>query len=1142
MVYKQLLISTGGGVITNDQKDEQNDHCATLAIGLGGTGVSCLRSLKQQVYSQIQADAGSTEDMPVYSHIKFLAVDADKNSLSQDNQLIALDETTEFFSIATDNIEKLLKQVTVLSTKPEFRWLKNADDEKGTQGLKILSATAGAGGVRQIGRLLLIQKSKEFVDRVENLISEAKKGLPGGSDVNVHIFTGLGGGTGSGTFLDVCYLVQRALENIGEGGHALTCGYVFLPDVNLSVPEVAASPVISRFIRANSFAAMKELDYCMNFENNRGSWDQIYSGFTLSGIKEPPVKICHLISAATTSGAQLEDGYGYAMNVVTDFVMQFLVENDINMQTHIANYARAMGGVSRQHGANYNYCLLGAARATVPMREIATYLSSCLFGRMARIQNIQPSDQAVEEFVKHQGLTYSALLKSIQNGFGYSSMPMFEMDPAVIPPMTESDLGTPELILPDVLLGPFRSAQRRLFGSVQGNMEALTHDWSPAMLREEKDNISKVCSCYYALSTVVKDPARGPFYAQAMLGGTGRQNILDYLRNALRQTSRELKNTEADAPLRMDEVKSARTAYLHPRFLANKKKLLTGLIEALRNYYVNDSKIYVLRQQEVMINRMIEQFSKLHRNCFLVYAYVMKNLIDTFRENYRVLNSTIAEQVVKDPFEMPLMTVKDLKPSLDAAVASMNLDDVLRDFDTELFDHPEVWMKSDEARLCGTVRTFLTKRFAGYTGRTLTDYLQMRFNETDPGRLADRTYREILMKLNDKAEPLFWLSNAFQISEASPIGYCSIPSDAAAITAAAASLCRAHPELQRITGKLTDRIFLLRCTCGVPLFAYTGISTGKATYLNDRSVGKHLYERTDRDERDWRRLEDLVPYSMLEKDERTEEQEKAAEDYDMAVKAGLIRLVPGTETDWQMVGYPSADAVLEQANQALQNPDADSVIAAANALDSFMENLEPDRFYAISNDGAAGYEELVRRDHVLGSAFCMEHLRSELDKMEKLVKAKADLEQAMKSLESSIELSEVFRNAMYTGVFVFAPPNITYVKEDPYGISEDIPLSTPKMTPYGALVPLYQAFVTFCSLDSGTRKEISSACLERMSSGDSAALEASCDRLIKLLSPAYMKVMQNQMAKVPSEAPKIRKFLLDLRAGLDDFRMMYGLL
>ena len=66
--YRDLLLSTGGGVISERQMDEQA-ACATIAIGLGGTGVDCLRNLKRQVYARLQPDDPDA-DIPVYSHIK----------------------------------------------------------------------------------------------------------------------------------------------------------------------------------------------------------------------------------------------------------------------------------------------------------------------------------------------------------------------------------------------------------------------------------------------------------------------------------------------------------------------------------------------------------------------------------------------------------------------------------------------------------------------------------------------------------------------------------------------------------------------------------------------------------------------------------------------------------------------------------------------------------------------------------------------------------------------------------------------------------------------------------------------------------------------------------------------------------------
>ena len=202
-MYKQLLLSAGGGIISNEQKEKQG-NCVTLAIGLGGTGISCLSNLKRMVYERLQAD--NPEDLvPTYSHIKFLAIDTDRQLLQTVGKNNSSEGYAEIFDLSNPNVDGLFSDD---STAPEYQWLKIATPEKGELLQRLRSVTQGAGGVRQIGRLMLISKSDTFVNKVIQLITEAKRGFSYGVDVNVHIFSGLCGGTGSGIFLDVCYLVD----------------------------------------------------------------------------------------------------------------------------------------------------------------------------------------------------------------------------------------------------------------------------------------------------------------------------------------------------------------------------------------------------------------------------------------------------------------------------------------------------------------------------------------------------------------------------------------------------------------------------------------------------------------------------------------------------------------------------------------------------------------------------------------------------------------------------------------------------------------------------------------------------------------------------------------------------------------------
>ena len=73
-VYSKLLLSAGGGIVSTTQQAEQVKNTATVLIGLGGTGIDALRTIKTQVYSRLKADDPDAV-VPQYEHIRFLGVD-----------------------------------------------------------------------------------------------------------------------------------------------------------------------------------------------------------------------------------------------------------------------------------------------------------------------------------------------------------------------------------------------------------------------------------------------------------------------------------------------------------------------------------------------------------------------------------------------------------------------------------------------------------------------------------------------------------------------------------------------------------------------------------------------------------------------------------------------------------------------------------------------------------------------------------------------------------------------------------------------------------------------------------------------------------------------------------------------------------
>lgn len=317
MVYKKLLLSEGGGIVSPFQQVNQSNDTANILVGLGGMGVECIRSIKTQVHTRIKPDKIGVESN-TYSQIRFLGVDSDVHSCgrygygSRKKENLEL-EDDEFLFIGVN------KAPMPLLKNPELSWF-NYENINIPHRLDM-----GAGGIRQVGRFLMMERSEEFIKKIKKVIYASKKNQ-NTPRVNIHIFAGLSGGTGSGCFLDVCYMVRSIAEHID----GLTIfGYFFLPDVLLTKVPYQSVDVRSHIVK-NGYAAMQELDYCMSLPENGGSFEQEYQEKRIISWNLRPVDICYVVSATDTNGHihGCGDKYGYVIDATTEHIMQLLVDSE----------------------------------------------------------------------------------------------------------------------------------------------------------------------------------------------------------------------------------------------------------------------------------------------------------------------------------------------------------------------------------------------------------------------------------------------------------------------------------------------------------------------------------------------------------------------------------------------------------------------------------------------------------------------------------------------------------------------------------------------------------------------------------------------------------------------------------------------
>lgn len=825
-MYNKLLISAGGGIISRSQQSDQA-LAATIAIGLGGTGISCLRELKKEVYNKLKPDP-STGDIPSYNHIKFLAVDTDKRSLGDTGAIDTIDSNTEFFDISCPDIISLLNRVTTLKNDPHLTWL--------SENINILNASAGAGGVRQIGRLLLMQSSREFERKVEELIESARRNLPGDAPLNIHIFTGIGGGTGSGTFMDVCYIVQYALKRLGLYGKAQTCGFFFLPDVNI---DYVSNAEVKAYIPVNGFAAMKELDYAMSYHMNGGEWNQVYDTFTVQS-KDAPVKMAHLITGKTASGATRDNSYEYAMRVVVDYVLEFLTKPYISegtaasdghftIESHIANIKRIIGMVPKKFGACYDYCVLGASNNYLPYKEITTYLASKIFQGFEYLNTTLPSSKDLDDIL---GIA-SLRLQDIQNDLrrNVPMTPNYEVDTNTL---KEQCAGMPTDQIPQVLY-QMREAENKIDGALVTNKKTLLQAVESTDVENPKSIASLIARIKKQLDIISVDPSRGPFYAVSLLHTVNSKDFQNVVDGYIKNMTDELSDANADLTLREENMATCLREFQNSLAL-NRSKRGKSYVGSVHAYYMQRAKILYCSTMIDVLEQLKKQIEDLYSSYYLKLKVVIEELSATFSENLTALSTPVN---INRTYSKPLMTITDLKESLDETVRSMRIQDVVNHFVSYLIDNDEVWLSQDESKICAAVTKFFLSELNSFTNKTIIDYLRVKFDETDPSRLRKRIYDEIVYPAYNDASPLFWADSIYDISDASKIGYCSVPETSPEIQGAADDLHAAHNSIERRV-VFSDRITIIRLFEGIPLFSYGGLSSCRHKYEDMSKADLHI--------------------------------------------------------------------------------------------------------------------------------------------------------------------------------------------------------------------------------------------------------------------------------------------------------------
>jgi len=834
---QQLDVSLGGGIVSDKIRVDTIDN-PILIIGLGGTGIDALLRLKYQINRRFKLpeDPLSKKKRDKPDNVEFLAFETNEQDRSKRYKGIGLDPINEFVLLSNPEIGGLLQNRSIL--EPYITdWL--------SPELSITDGMNGAAGVRQAGRLLLFTKINQVVQAIDKKIKTLSVGT--NKKLMVFLLTGLSGGTGSGCFLDIAYIVRGIIErDHGSAGidRVNTLGYLFTPDINLS--NKSLSEHTREYIKKNGYAALKELDYWMNVDNRGERFNQQYGNILTVNSPLPPFNLCHLISATNTEGKLLENAYDYCMNVTAENITNFMANEEkqsgeeFAIHDYISNIRTNIAQMNKAYPANYEYNIIGASSAVLPIEEMTTYLAYRLFDKMEKMFQQSPTQEEVEKFARKMGVDLDSIVKTF------------------------------EARVPDPLPG-YENSERLSYANVVKsqvvNMDTELEQTFLARAREEYIKAKKQLPGEFLekfsdqIRRLFLHPEQGPFYVSRLLhtekGFCLLKMLLSYieaLRENLLRIPRDIEAAQDQAEEKLGDAKSA---------FVSKEKKKNAYIEAKINEYWLHADVERTEQMIEFYEDLYDLLNRENNRIYSVFTEILNALSSIFSKNGDILTSG-EEQVDhkgNKTYYWNIVSVPDISKVVSGIMDQKDVDDLIRDFATELLDHSDQWVKEQEIDIVSSISNFLSDKFGDLITKSMEDFLIIKYGQDEP--IEKFVERHIASKLDEEAVPVFHLSNSTGNLHFPSWGFVSVPLQAPSILKGIRNYQNNAVGKSHFTVKeseVRNRIFWLNTRNGVPLFVYTPLKVYEESYertiLDKEGIGRHLVQT---EKNNWTYLPSPIP-------------------------------------------------------------------------------------------------------------------------------------------------------------------------------------------------------------------------------------------------------------------------------------------
>ena len=832
---EQLDVKLGGGIVSDKIRVNTIDN-PMLVIGLGGTGIDALLRLKYQINRRFRLpqDPMTKRKKEKPDNIEFLAFETNQRDKNNKYNGIGLDPINELVLLSNAEIGGILQNRSILDPCIA-EWL--------SPELAITDGMNGANGVRQAGRLLLFTKIMPVIKSIEKKISVLLEGTS--EKIVVFILSGLSGGTGSGCFLDIAYIVRGLIEKrFGSAGvdRVNILGYFFTPDVNLA--RIGNNNHTCDYVIKNGYAALKELDYWMNIDERGDRFRQNYRDVLTVDSPMPPFNLCHLISATNTEGKLLENAYDYCLNVTAENITNFMADEEKHsgeefaIHDYISNINTNIAQMARPYSANYKYNIIGASSADLPIEEITTYLAYRMFKKIEKMFKTSPNQQDVEEFIRTLKLDKEFVARRFQQN---------------VPTPLAGYQNSERLNHYNVI----KTRSVNIDFELQGFIEKAREEYIKSKRQLPGEFFAQFNE---QIRRMFLNAGQGPLYASRIINSVSGfcilktlESYIESLKEMLKRYPQDIESLEYDAGEKMAEAMKA---------IISKERKNNDYIKAKINEYY-------LRADEERIKHMIEfyqdvynLFNNENNRIYNVFTEVLNALDHIFEENGSILISGGETQYNDNKtYHWNIVNIPDVLKTIDETMDEKDEDDLIRNLTKELLDKSKSWVREQDIDIIGCISEFMSDRFGDLITKSMEDFLAIKYGNDE---MIDKLIeRNIAKKLDDDAVPVFYLSNSDGNLNLPSWGFVSIPKKSPEILKGITNYKINALGKSNFTIKESDvknRIFWLNTKNGVPLYAYSPLKVYEELYektiLEREGIGRHLVQTRDNS---WTYLPSPIP-------------------------------------------------------------------------------------------------------------------------------------------------------------------------------------------------------------------------------------------------------------------------------------------